>query len=458
MAYNSFLSDFLMITDIKTIMFITVIIGVFFTIRVLERKKVKFTTRTIYATVIGLVLGLIIQAVAGFPDNPSEITWLNEISKWYSLVGSGFMDLLKMLVVPLIFISILKVIIDMGEGKDLKHITFRTVAMLILTTALASIVGIIVANVMQLGTNFNAVAGETEIREVSPLVDTLRSLLPSNVIESMAQGNVVAIIIFAAFLGIAVRRQSKKYYDIVKPFINLVEAFHKIMISVAMTVIKFMPYAVVAMLANTITSSGITSMISVMKFIAALYISVVIVFLIHLIIITLNGLSPIKYLKNAFEQLILAFTSRSSLGTLPVTIKTLTEKQGVNEEVSSLTASLGANMGMNGCAGIYPALMAVTIANMAGIETDMGFYITLVIVISISSLGIAGLPGIATMSVSVVLSGMGLGAYFPLASGILAIDPILDMGRTMLNVNGSSVTSITVAKSLNKINKEIFNK
>ncbi|MDD5793919.1 MAG: cation:dicarboxylase symporter family transporter [Clostridiales bacterium] len=458
MAYNSFLSDFLMITDIKTIMFITVIIGVFFTIRVLERKKVKFTTRTIYATVIGLVLGLIIQAVAGFPDNPSEITWLNEISKWYSLVGSGFMDLLKMLVVPLIFISILKVIIDMGEGKDLKHITFRTVAMLILTTALASIVGIIVANVMQLGTNFNAVAGETEIREVSPLVDTLRSLLPSNVIESMAQGNVVAIIIFAAFLGIAVRRQSKKYYDIVKPFINLVEAFHKIMISVAMTVIKFMPYAVVAMLANTITSSGITSMISVMKFIAALYISVVIVFLIHLIIITLNGLSPIKYLKNAFEQLILAFTSRSSLGTLPVTIKTLTEKQGVNEEVSSLTASLGANMGMNGCAGIYPALMAVTIANMAGIETDMGFYITLVIVISISSLGIAGLPGTATMSVSVVLSGMGLGAYFPLASGILAIDPILDMGRTMLNVNGSSVTSITVAKSLNKINKEIFNK
>lgn len=458
MAYNSFLSDFLMITDIKTIMFITVIIGVFFTIRVLERKKVKFTTRTIYATVIGLVLGLIIQAVAGFPDNPSEITWLNEISKWYSLVGSGFMDLLKMLVVPLIFISILKVIIDMGEGKDLKYITFRTVAMLILTTALASIVGIIVANVMQLGTNFNAVAGETEIREVSPLVDTLRSLLPSNVIESMAQGNVVAIIIFAAFLGIAVRRQSKKYYDIVKPFINLVEAFHKIMISVAMTVIKFMPYAVVAMLANTITSSGITSMISVMKFIAALYISVVIVFLIHLIIITLNGLSPIKYLKNAFEQLILAFTSRSSLGTLPVTIKTLTEKQGVNEEVSSLTASLGANMGMNGCAGIYPALMAVTIANMARIETDMGFYITLVIVISISSLGIAGLPGTATMSVSVVLSGMGLGAYFPLASGILAIDPILDMGRTMLNVNGSSVTSITVAKSLNKINKEIFNK
>lgn len=458
MAYNSFLSDFLMITDIKTIVFIAVIIGVFFTIRVLERKKVKFTTRTIYATVIGLVLGLIIQAVAGFPDNPSEITWLNEISKWYSLVGSGFMDLLKMLVVPLIFISILKVIIDMGEGKDLKRITFRTVAMLILTTALASIVGIIVANVMQLGTNFNAVAGEAEIREVSPLVDTLRSLLPSNVIESMAQGNVVAIIIFAAFLGIAVRRQSKKYYDIVKPFINLVEAFHKIMISVAMTVIKFMPYAVVAMLANTITSSGITSMISVMKFIAALYISVVIVFLIHLIIITLNGLSPIKYLKNAFEQLILAFTSRSSLGTLPVTIKTLTEKQGVNEEVSSLTASLGANMGMNGCAGIYPALMAVTIANMAGIETDMGFYITLVIVISISSLGIAGLPGTATMSVSVVLSGMGLGAYFPLASGILAIDPILDMGRTMLNVNGSSVTSITVAKSLNKINKEIFNK
>lgn len=115
-------------------------------------------------------------------------------------------------------------------------------------------------------------------------------------------------------------------------------------------------------------------------------------------------------------------------------------------------------MGMNGCAGIYPALMAVTIANMAGIEMNATFYAMLFIVITIGSIGIAGLPGTATMAVSVVLSGVGLGPYFPLAAGILAIDPILDMGRTMINVNGSIVTSIIVGKSLGKVNKDIYYK
>ena len=458
MKESSFLSEFLMITDIKTILFLAVLIGTFFIIRLFEKKKVKFSTRTIYATLIGLALGIVIQLFAGLPEDPSKVTWLNEVSKWYSLFGSGFMDLLKMLVVPLVFVSILRVIINMGDGKDLSAITFRTISMLLLTTAFSAIIGVIVANLMKLGVGTELALGEAQMREITPLVDTLRGLLPANVIQSMLEGNIVAIIIFSIFLGLAVRRQSKKYLDVVKPFIDLVEAFHKIMISVAMTVIKFMPYAVIAMLANTITARGITSMISVIKFIVALYIAVIIVFIAHLVIIAINGLSPIKYIKNAFEQLILAFTSRSSLGTLPVTIETLTDKQGVEEGVSSFTASLGSNMGMNGCAGIYPALMAVTIANMAGVNMDLGFYITLVVVIAISSLGIAGLPGTATMAVSVVISGVGLGAYFPLAAGILAIDPILDMGRTMLNVNGTSVTSIVVAKSLGKLDKDIYNK
>ena len=114
-------------------------------------------------------------------------------------------------------------------------------------------------------------------------------------------------------------------------------------------------------------------------------------------------------------------------------------------------------MGMNGCAGIYPALMAITIANMAGVDKDISFYVMLLVVITISSLGIAGLPGTATMAVSVVVSGVGLGAYFPLAGGILAIDPILDMGRTMINVNGATTSSIVVGNSLGKLDKEIFN-
>lgn len=458
MGDSSFLSQFLMITDIKTIIFIAVLIGTFFIVKQFEKKKVKFSTRTIYATIIGLILGVIIQVVAGLPENPSEVTWLQEVTKWYGLFGSGFMDLLKMLVVPMVFVSILRVIINMGEGDDLGKLTFKSLGMLLITTALSAIVAIVVGNVMKLGVGTDVVAAtDTELREITPLVDTLRGLLPSNPVASMADGNIVAIIIFATFLGLAVKRLSKKYLDIIKPFIDLVEAFYKIIVSVAMTVIKFMPYAVVALLANTITARGLSSMISVVQFIAALYISVAIMFVIHLVIVAINGLNPITYVKNAAEPLLLAFTSRSSLGTLPVTIDALMEKQGVEEGVASFTASLGANMGMNGCAGIYPALMAVTIANMAGVEMNASFYAMLLVVITISSLGIAGLPGTATMAVSVVLSGVGLGSYFPLAGGILAIDPILDMGRTMLNVNGATTTAVTVGKSLKKLDKEVFN-
>ena len=458
MGDSSFLSQFLMITDIKTIIFIAVLIGTFFIVKQFEKKKVKFSTRTIYATIIGLILGVIIQLVAGLPENPSEVIWLQEVTKWYGLFGSGFMDLLKMLVVPMVFVSILRVIINMGEGDDLGKLTFKSLGMLLMTTALAAIVGIVVGNVMKLGVGVDTVVNtDTELREITPLVDTLRGLLPSNPVASMADGNIVAIIIFATFLGLAVKRLSRKYLDIIKPFIDLVEAFYKIIVSVAMTVIKFMPYAVVALLANTITARGLSSMISVVQIIAALYISVAIMFVIHLIIVAINGLNPITYVKNAAEPLLLAFTSRSSLGTLPVTIDALMEKQGVEEGVASFTASLGANMGMNGCAGIYPALMAVTIANMAGVEMNASFYAMLLVVITISSLGIAGLPGTATMAVSVVLSGVGLGSYFPLAGGILAIDPILDMGRTMLNVNGATTTAVTVGKSLKKLDKEVFN-
>ena len=458
MGESSFLSQFLMVTDIKTVLFMIVLLGTFFIVKQFEKKKVKFSTRTIYATIIGLALGIIIQLVAGLPEDPSKVIWLQEVTKWYGLFGYGFMDLLKMLVVPMVFVSIIRVIINMKEGDNLQALTFRSLGMLLGTTALAAIIGIVVGNVMQLGVGTQVTGIETpEMREITPLVDTLRGLLPSNPVGAMAEGNIVAIIVFATFLGLATNRMKKKYMDVVKPFINLVEAFYKIIVSVAMTVIKFMPYAVVALLANTITARGISSMISVVEFVVALYVATAILFVVHLVIVTLNGLNPITYIKNAAEPLLLAFTSRSSLGTLPVTIEALVKNQGVDEGVSSFTASLGANMGMNGCAGIYPALMAITIANMAGVDKDISFYVMLLVVITISSLGIAGLPGTATMAVSVVVSGVGLGAYFPLAGGILAIDPILDMGRTMINVNGATTSSIVVGNSLGKLDKEIFN-
>ena len=454
---STFLSEFLFITNIKTISFIAILVAIFVLVRKMEKKKVKFSTRMISAMGIGLVLGLFIQLVAGFPKDPSSIRWIEEVSKWYGLIGNGFMDLLKMLVVPLIFVSIIRVIINMKDGVNIGKLTLKSLTVLLGTTALAAIVGLVVGNLFNLGAGEVLITSNTDIREITSIVDTLRGLLPSNPVNAMAEGNIVAVVIFAAFIGTSMKRLNKKYSDVIKPVWDLVEASYKIITSVAMTVIKFMPYAVVALLANTIAARGVGAILGVVDFIIALYVSVAIMFIIHLIIIALNGLNPFKYVKNVMEPLILAFTSRSSLGTLPVTIETLTEKAGVDNGVASFVGSLGSNAGMNGCAAIYPALMAVTVANMSGTPMDFSFYGMLLVIIVISSLGIAGLPGTATMAVSVVISGMGMGAAFPLVGGIIAIDPILDMGRTMLNVNGTMVTAVTVANSFGDINKEKFN-
>ena len=454
---STFLSEFLFITNIKTISFIAILVTIFVLVRKMEKKKVKFSTRMISAMGIGLVLGLFIQLVAGFPKDPSSIRWIEEVSKWYGLVGNGFMDLLKMLVVPLIFVSIIRVIINMKDGVNLGKLTLKSLTVLLGTTALAAIVGLVVGNLFNLGAGEVLITSNTDMREITSIVDTLRGLLPSNPVNAMAEGNIVAVVIFAAFIGTSMKRLNKKYSDVIKPAWDLVEASYKIITSVAMTVIKFMPYAVVALLANTIAARGVGAILGVVDFIIALYVSVAIMFIIHLIIIALNGLNPFKYVKNVMEPLILAFTSRSSLGTLPVTIETLTEKAGVDNGVASFVGSLGSNAGMNGCAAIYPALMAVTVANMSGTPMDFSFYGMLLVIIVISSLGIAGLPGTATMAVSVVISGMGMGAAFPLVGGIIAIDPILDMGRTMLNVNGTMVTAVTVANSFGDIDKDKFN-
>ncbi len=382
---NTFLSDFIMITNFKTIAFIAVLVAILFGVNLMAKKKVKFSTRMIVSTIAGLILGVIIQLVAGLPSDPSEVQWINEVNKWYGLIGYGFMDLLKMLVVPLIFVSIIRVIINMKAGENLGKLTTRSIFTLLGTTAIAAIVGIIVGNLFKLGVSSNVVQSTSEIREITPVVDTLRGLLPSNPVAAMAEGNVVAVVIFAAFIGNSMKILNKKYSDVIKPVTDLVNASYKIITSLAMTVIKFMPYAVVALLANTIAGRGLAAIKEVVWFIVALYLSIIIVFIIHLIIIAMLGLNPITYVKKAMEPLILAFTSRSSLGTLPVTIETLTDKIGVDNGISSFVGSLGSNMGMNGCAAIYPALMAVTLANMSGTKMDISFYGMLIVIIVIGS-------------------------------------------------------------------------
>lgn len=442
---STFLSEYLLLGNFKTVLFLIILIATFFINKKMQVKKINFTFRMIASIAMGVTIGILIQFLAGFPEIPSDISWVKEVTSWYGFFGSGFMDLLKMIVVPIVFISIVKLIINM-KGKNLGKLTIKTIAMLMITTIISAAIGVIVANIFNIGSDMQMISNsEEQLREVTTIVKTLRDLIPSNPFAAMVNANVVGVIIFAAFIGFATRRINEKQPEVVEVFIKWVEGAYSIINSIAMTIIKFMPYAVTALMANTIASNGLSSVIVVMDFTVALYISVAIMFVIHLIIISMNGINPIKYIKNAFEPIALAFTSRSSLGTMPVTVETLIEKFKIDEGTATLTASLGANMGMNGCAGIYPALAVVTIANMLGINMDISFYVMLMIVIAISSLGIAGIPGTATIALALTLSGMGMGEYFPLLGGIIAIDPILDMGRTMLNVNGAIATAITVS-------------
>ncbi|UQZ88739.1 sodium:dicarboxylate symporter [Deltaproteobacteria bacterium Smac51] len=451
-----FFEQFLMISEAKTVVFLIILFALFFVIWMLQSKKVSFSKRVLTATGLGLALGVVIQIVAGFPHNPMDVKFIAETTKWYGLFGNGFIDLIRMLVIPLIMVSIINVIINM-KGANIGSLTKNTLVVTMLMVAISVILGLALGLIFDLGAGFSAVEGSSAIKDVKPIADTLRGLLPANPVAAMVSTNVIGLVIFSAFFGVAAMRMGKKYMDVVKPFYDFIGALHKIIISVAMSIIKLMPFAVIAMLANTIAQRGMNSILEVLLFIGVLYLGIVIMFVIQLVALMIFGLSPAAYLKKGFDTMIMAFTSRSSVGTLPVTIATLTGKMGVSEGTANFVASFGTTAGMQGCAGVFPALLVVFVANMSGTPIDITFLIMSVIVISIGSLGIAGIPGTATMAASVALSGTGMAASFPLISPILAIDPIIDMGRTLLNVTGAMVNSLIVDKRLGLLNEDDYN-
>ncbi len=451
-----FFKEFLMISDIKTIIFILILFALFFGMKMVEKRKIVFSTRMIIATVIGLVLGIVIQAVSGFAKDPMEITFVVETTKWYSLFGNGFIDLIRMLVIPLIMVSIIHVIVNMKEGADIGALTKKTLTVTVIMVSISVIVGLSVGMLFKVGSTMTVEQGSAEIKEVKTIVDTLRGLIPSNPAKAMVDVNIIALVIISAFFGIGAKRMTKKYMDVVKPFIDLINALQKIIMSIAMTIIKWMPYAVIALLANTIAQRGIESIKEVGIFIIALYVAVIIMFIIQLIAISLFGINPIIYLKKGVAVMVLAFTSRSSVGCLPLTIETLVDKMGVNDGTASFVGGFGTTAGMQGCAGVFPALLLVFVCNVTGTPMDITFIVMALVVIVIGSFGIAGIPGTATMAASVALSGVGMASLFPTISPILAIDPIIDMGRTLLNVTGSMTNALIVDKSLGQLNMEHF--
>ncbi|MGL4988076.1 MAG: cation:dicarboxylate symporter family transporter, partial [Cetobacterium sp.] len=365
-------------------------------------------------------------------------------------------------VIPLVMVSIIHVIINMKEDANLGDLVKRSLIVTLVMVAISVGVGIFLGEIFEVGkVSSNGIGAALvdsgrKIREVSNIVDTLKALIPSNPVEAMVKLNIVGLVIFSAIVGVAAKRMSKKYMTIVKPFFDLINAFQKIIVSMAMSIIRWMPLAVVPLLANTIAQKGIGAIAEVGKFIAVLYLATAIMFIIQMIAVSFFGLNPLTYVKKSMSLMILAFTSRSSVGCLPVTISTLTDKLGVSESTASFVASFGTTAGMQGCAGIFPALTIVFVTNMSGQPLDITLIAMSIIVVAISSLGIAGIPGTATMAASVALSGTGLASMFPLINPILAIDPIIDMPRTMLNVIGSVTNALMVDKSLGSLNEVVY--
>lgn len=451
-----FFETFLMISEGRTIFLIGLLLAVFFVLHLLVKKQVDFSKRVIIAMFFGLALGVVIQIMSGFSDDPSAIKYVSEATAWYGLFGNGFLSLLRMLVVPLVIISIIHVIIDMDEGAKMGKLVRNTLIVTMVMVAISAFIGLMLGMIFQVGKGIQVEQADAQIKEITSLVNTLRQLIPENPVKAMVDLNVIGLVIFSMIVGICAKRMHQWKPEPIEPFYAWIESLHQIIICVADNIIELLPYGVVALLANTIALRGIGSILEMGVFILVLYLAIIVMFLIQLVQLMVFGVNPIHYLRKGIRVMVMAFTSRSSVGTLPLTIDTLTKRMGVNAGTAGFVASFGTTAGMQGCAGVFPALLIVFVSNVHGTPIDLTLILMAILVISLGSLGIAGIPGTATMAASVTFSGMGMAGEFATISPILAIDPIIDMGRTLVNVTGSMVNTISVDKMMGTFDQQEY--
>ncbi|WP_241559330.1 L-cystine transporter [Lysinibacillus halotolerans] len=430
---------------------------------ILNKKHVKFSNRVFAGLGLGILFGLVLQVIFGAT---SDI--IAGSVAWFNIVGTGYVKLLQMVAMPLVFISILSAFSKLKLGSNLGKIAGLILLLLIGTTAIASTVGIISATLFDLDAS-QLVHGEEErergatleekVTEVSTLPEQIVELIPANPFLDLTGArstSTIAVVIFAAFLGFSYLRIVRKERETSKTIKKAIDGIYSLIMGVVTIVLRLTPYGIMAIMARTVATSDFGAIYNLGKFVIASYIALITVFIIHLIIILLSGLSPIIYIKKAMETLLFAFTSRSSAGTLPLNLKTQVERFGVPEGIANFASSFGLSIGQNGCAGVYPAMLAIMIAPTVGIDPlDIRFIITVIVVVAISSFGVAGVGGGATFAAIIVLSALDLPVA--LAGVLISVEPLIDMGRTALNVSGSMVAGITTSRITGEINKDVYN-
>lgn len=450
---NAFLT---LINIIVLVIFIVIL-------HMMARKHISFAKRVFTALDIGIVFGVLLHLVYGTHSNVITST-----SDWFNIVGQGYVALLQMIVMPLIFISIVAAFTKIQIGEKFAKIGSLIFIFLIGTVTIAAIVGVVYALVFGLDAS-TINLGNAEQARGSEIAKQAKDLtahtLPQQILELLPKNpfldftgqratSTIAVVIFASFIGFAYLRVARKQPDHGELLKRAIDAIYSLVMAIVTFVLRLTPYGVLAIMANTLSTSDFGAIWTLGKFLIASYAALITMYIIHLIILSLLGISPIRYVKKTLEVLIFAFTSRSSAGALPLNVQTQTRRLGVPEGIANFAATFGLSIGQNGCAGIYPAMLAIMVAPVANVEIDLQFIVTLIAVVIISSFGVAGVGGGATFASILVLSTLNLPVA--LAGVLISVEPLIDMGRTALNVNDSMLAGTGTAKLTKHWDKDTF--
>jgi L-cystine uptake protein TcyP (sodium:dicarboxylate symporter family) len=435
---------------------LAVILAVAYGLFRLSASGVTLSRRVLAALVVGAVLGLVLQMLYGVS---SEI--ISETLIWSNVIGNGYVDLLRMVVMPLILVSMTAAVVRLDHASTLGKIGGTVVAILIGTTMIAALIGITVANVFGL-TAEGLTQGARELASADALTarqaglagltlpQILLSFIPQNIFSDLTGArptSIIAVVIFGILIGVAGLRLTSDSPAQGAAFRSFVETGQAVVLRLVRMVISLTPYGVLALILRVTASSSGEDILNLLGFVLASYLAIAIMFAIHAAIVALAGINPIEYFNKVWPTLTFAFSSRSSAATIPLSVETQINELKVASPIANLAASFGATIGQNGCAGIYPAMLSVMIAPTMGVNPlDPVFVATLVGVIAISSFGVAGVGGGATLSALIVLPAMG----FPvtLVALLISIEPLIDMARTALNVNGSIIAGVVTNRVL----------
>jgi Na+/H+-dicarboxylate symporter len=394
--------------------------------------------------IIALVLGVITGAILG------------PTAEYIKPIGSLFINLIKMLIVPLIFSSLVVGICSMDDIKKMGRIGAKSFGIYLLTTAIAITIGLVIGTVLQpgAGLDMQMPAEMAAAKEAPSFIQTLLNMVPKNPVEAMASGSVLQIIVFALMLGVAINLAGEKG----KPVASVFESFAEIMYKMTHIVMSFAPYGVFALMAWVAGKYGLDVLLPLGMVILGVYVGCIVHVLLTLTgggIMLLARLNPVRYWRGIIDAQAVAFTTTSSSGTLPVTMECAQTNLGVSRPISSFVLPLGATINMDGTA-LYQGVAALFVAQAFGIDLSTGQYVTIILTSTLASIGSAGVPGAGLIMLSLVLTSVGL----PLEglAVIAGIDRILDMARTTVNVTGDLMVSVLIAKSEGELDVETYNK